>query len=372
MSALSGNSPAGTSRGGFVSMPYDSAFTTIVGKLKVQVFLFVCAISILLLGLAMIWRESAAKATPTIIAGGIVVLSLVAMVIYLLTSTWRRTETRARLRDIDSNAQPPLAQIVKDADRQADRGSMLSYDEFRYSKSISTTRAAMLLGAVLYAVYYLLDINTLHGPELNRVFLIRVTVCCAILLAWLFAFTDLFRRFEARIITSLCILAGLGILAMIATGGPSYYYEGLTLVIMFGAFVFGLPSRHLIVLCSTLILGYWLVTLRPDSITPGYILANNYFLLIAAILIAIAANRVLNRMSREAFNEALVVAEAKERQAAFFRLAARRLHQLHEDLKQESNVTSEGIPPAHQRLLIRLAKDAENIRGEMSTYLEAS
>jgi len=37
-------------------------------------------------------------------------------------------------------------------------------------------------------------------------------------------------------------------------------------------------------------------------------------------------------MSREAFNEALVVAEAKERQAAFFRLAARRLHQLHEDL----------------------------------------
>ena len=106
-----------------------------------------------------------------------------------------------------------------------------------YKVSLTHVRILLVLGALLYAAFGVLDALVMP-QQMYTTWLIRLVVIGPGLIGvLLLSFSNLFEKYMQPILAFAYILAGLGILCMIVVAPPpvSYsYYAGLMLVFMWG------------------------------------------------------------------------------------------------------------------------------------------
>jgi len=172
-----------------------------------------------------------------------------------------------------------------------------------YRVSLPQIRIFLILGALLYAAFGILD-ALLMPQQKYTVWFIRLVIVCPLLLGTLLiSFSNFFERYMQPILAGILIIAGAGIICMIAIAPPPvsyYYYAGLMLV-----FMWGYTFIRLRFLWASLA-GWALVVLYETTAiwinpTPFDILINNNFFLISANALGMLACYFIEFYARRDF-----------------------------------------------------------------------
>ena len=183
------------------------------------------------------------------------------------------------------------------------------------SRTLSSVRFGLVLGAVLFGLFAILDIWMLpeSWPSAHLIrFAVVIPVCGTAIASTFIGF----RRSRLQIIASAFVIsAGLGIVGMIACAeenelGFQYYYAGLLLVLTYSFAVVRLRFLPAAICCVTIISAYILIAvfdqrLLADGLLRGsgpVFLNNNYFL-IAAGIITMMGSYVLEDYARKDFHQ---------------------------------------------------------------------
>ncbi|MGA2527471.1 MAG: PAS domain S-box protein [Smithellaceae bacterium] len=160
-----------------------------------------------------------------------------------------------------------------------------------YRVSLPHIRISLVLGALLYASFGILD-ALLMPEQKSTIWFIRFVIVCPVLFGtFLASFSKSFERYMQPLLAGVYILAGGGIICMIVIAPPPVnysYYAGLLLVFMWGyTFI-----RILFIWAS--LAGWVLVALYEIaaiwiSPTPFAVLLNNNFFFISANVIGMLA-----------------------------------------------------------------------------------
>ena len=109
-----------------------------------------------------------------------------------------------------------------------------SFAEYHTEHSLPLARFALVLALLLYALSGVLDLYVAPGVA-QWIWLIRYAVFCpTALIALVLTFTRCFRPVMQPVLSAVAVVAGLGIVAMIAIASPAVahlYYAGLLLVV---------------------------------------------------------------------------------------------------------------------------------------------
>jgi serine/threonine protein kinase len=197
-------------------------------------------------------------------------------------------------------------------------------DEYSRS-SLDPNRAALLMGIFLYAVFGLLD--PLIVPDVKRtVWTIRYAVVCPVFVIGLFlTYLPAVQRFMQALLSAYLLIAGFGIIAMVAIATPPgnyLYYAGLLLCVMFGYAFLRLRFFVATASCLALFVGYEVTALwiKPAGTV---ILVNNTFFLVAANVIGMAANYSIEWHIRRTFLQNRIIEQrTKELEATNLELIA--------------------------------------------------
>ena len=155
------------------------------------------------------------------------------------------------------------------------------------AKSLNHIRIALLLGACLYAAFGFLDARLVPNHKAYLWFIRYAIICPCISAGLLLTFWPRFRKYMQGCLTVLMILAGSGIIVMVAIAPPPAnfsYYAGVILVFMMGygfvklRFVWAITAGWINVAFYEVV-AIWLVH------TPGPVLLNNNFFFISANVI---------------------------------------------------------------------------------------
>ena len=106
-----------------------------------------------------------------------------------------------------------------------------------YRVSLPQIRISMVLGALMYAAFGILDVILMPEQKSTMWFIRFVIVCPVIFGTFLASFSKYFERCMQPLLAGALILAGGGIICMIVIAPPPvnyFYYVGLILVFMWG------------------------------------------------------------------------------------------------------------------------------------------
>jgi signal transduction histidine kinase len=213
-----------------------------------------------------------------------------------------------------------------------------------YGKSTRHIRVVLVLGALLYGVFGILDAVLI--PRLTRyTYVIRYAVVCpAILAAAMCTNRPLFKKLLQPLLAILEILGGGGVIIMIVlapTPVSHTYYAGLTLVILFGYILVRARFLWAIVFGWVLVVLYE-VTALLLTYTPLPVLFSNNFFFISANLLGMIACYSMERYARREFFMAQLFEEERKKVALANVLLEERvrertaeLERINRDLKQE-------------------------------------
>lgn len=168
---------------------------------------------------------------------------------------------------------------------------------YHAERALPFARLALILAVVLYALFGILDVFIVPGAA-RWVWVIRYAIFCPAALAVLrLTFTRRFKPVMQPVLSGMAVLAGLGIVAMIAIAPPAagyLYYAGLLLVIPWAYAVLQLRFSYATRACLAFIIGYELVAiwLKP---TPVDILLNNNFFFLSAVIVGMVAGYTIER-----------------------------------------------------------------------------
>jgi len=160
-----------------------------------------------------------------------------------------------------------------------------------FRASLPHNRAALAAGAVFYAAFGILDAILMPEYKGATWFIRYAVVVPAIVAMLLFSFSRSFERYANQVLTSICIVAGGGIIAMILIAPPPInysYYAGVLLVLIWNytfariPFPWATGAGWLLVLCYE-IAAIWI------SPTPFIVLLNNNFFFISANIMGMIA-----------------------------------------------------------------------------------
>lgn len=174
-----------------------------------------------------------------------------------------------------------------------------SYNE----KSIVQVRIALIFGAVLYALFALLD-SVIVGDLKNYIWKIRfIFVIPFIFLAFLLTFTRFGKKYLQEITSAVVLVGGIGILWMLAVIRPPSLYlysQGLMLVLFFN-FTF-LRLRFVYSLINGLIfLALFQVVSLIINPLPMVVFINNNFFLCGAAITGATVSYILEKLERNNF-----------------------------------------------------------------------
>lgn len=172
-----------------------------------------------------------------------------------------------------------------------------------FRQSLVQMRVALVLGVFLYAVFGFLDVIAAPAQRAPLWTIRYAIICPFLLLIFAFTFTDLFQRVAQPVMALMIVVTGSGIVAMtMITPAPvSYlYHAGLILVLMYA---FGFARMRFVWAtgaCAAVVAIYFAVTTIRGT-TPGWIVLNNAFFLIAAFILGGFACYSLERYARYSF-----------------------------------------------------------------------
>lgn len=172
-----------------------------------------------------------------------------------------------------------------------------------YTSSLPHIRMMMILGAMLYAAFGVLDI-LLMPQQVVALWIIRFMVVGPILAGVLaISFLPIFEKYMQPILALVYFLAGAGIIGMIVVAPPpvSYsYYAGLMLVFMWGYTLIRLFFTWASVAGWLQVIFYEIVTVWFNP-TPFDVFLENNFFFISANLIGMMACYAIEFYARRDF-----------------------------------------------------------------------
>jgi PAS domain S-box-containing protein len=160
-----------------------------------------------------------------------------------------------------------------------------------FRASLPHNRAALVIGALFYAVFGILDAMLM--PEFERVtwFIRYAVVVPAIAALLLFSFSRAFERFASAALASISVVAGGGIIAMIVIAPPPVnysYYAGVLLVLIWNYTFARIPFPWATAAGWLLVLFYEVAAIWISP-TPFIVLLNNNFFFISANIMGMIA-----------------------------------------------------------------------------------
>ncbi len=179
-------------------------------------------------------------------------------------------------------------------------------DEFAeeyFARTLTQVRAALVLGLLLYTLFGILD--TWIAPDQRRtLWLIRYALVAPTLVCALaFSYNSAFKRYREPVISTVVLIAALGIVAMTAiipAPGNYLYYAGLLLVIVYTFTLVRLSLLSSMTVSAVTIASYLAVALSMSE-TPPELVVNNMFFLGSTVVIGFSANYSMARYARTNF-----------------------------------------------------------------------
>jgi len=197
--------------------------------------------------------------------------------------------------------------------------------EFRedyFDKSLKSSRFSMVLGAILYSVFGLLDAWSAPGTKEEIWFIRYAIVLPVILITFALTYTRLYRKSMQLILQIFALFLGLGIIAMIAIirqdeTGHGTYYSGLMIVSMATYTFLGLRLLNALAVNVIFLAAFETVAFT----TPGTFSSHNglmtfinsNFFLSAINLIGIAVGYFLELYHRKDFMQRKIIEVEKNR-----------------------------------------------------------
>lgn len=186
------------------------------------------------------------------------------------------------------------------------------YQEAYLASSLPLVRAALLLGAALFAMFGALDFaiarDTLHG-----LWAIRYGVACPALLgAYALTRTALVQQYHQVILSFAMIVAGLCIIAMtVVASMPAahLYYAGLILVVIYCTTLFRLYFIYAAAISVFLFQIYAAAAAFINPIPSGILLSNS-FILAVVVGVGVVISYMIDGFLRRLFAQNVVLEEA--------------------------------------------------------------
>lgn len=235
------------------------------------------------------------------------------------------------------------------------------FREEYFRRSLPQLRVTLVLGALLYAAFAVLD--HLMMPDRQQVawFIRFAVVAPAILLVQVYSFRPGFRRAMQPLLAALNVAGGAGIVAMIVVGPPLVghnYYAGLILVLIFTYTL--VRMRFLWATAAG-----WIMVLLYEGAAPtlagihGPVLLANSFFLVAANLAGMATCYAMEFAARRDFYLAHLLTRERERVSEANRLLESKVEERTAELRREI-AERQRVAEERERLQLQL-KGAEKM-----------
>ncbi len=193
------------------------------------------------------------------------------------------------------------------------------FDDY-YEKSLLTVRLALVLGIVLYSLFGILDF-LITPASLKYIWLIRFAIVDPYLAAvFVLTFFKFFKKIMQPALSSVALVAGLGIVVMIAitagSEGSLFYYAGLMLVMMWTYTFVKLRFVYASIVCWVITAGYEITVIFFQGLygNPEFVkvFVNNNFFFISSNVIGMFACYLIELYTRKEFLQRLTIAEKQK------------------------------------------------------------
>ncbi len=178
----------------------------------------------------------------------------------------------------------------------------LFLNEYYYS-SLSNIRIFLILGAVLYAAFGILDAVLIPNQMFNIWFIRFIVIGPGLVGVLIVSFSDVFKKHMQAVLAFAFMLAGGGIICMVAIAPPpaSYgYYAGLMLVFMWGYALIRLFFVWASVAGWLQVILYEMTAIWVNP-TPVNVFINNNFFFISANLVGMMTCYAIEFYARRDF-----------------------------------------------------------------------
>jgi hypothetical protein len=174
-------------------------------------------------------------------------------------------------------------------------------DEY-FERTLPQVRVAILLGLFLYVAFGALDAY-IAPNDWREVWIIRYAVEVPTITALLaFSYTRAFRRYHQLALSGTIVVAGLGLMAMIAIMEPPgsfVYYAGLLLCMMFMTLTrLTLPNAAIV---AAVLVAMYVADAAWSRRTAVPLVVSNVSFLVATVLVSMMANYSIERYARVNF-----------------------------------------------------------------------
>ena len=172
-----------------------------------------------------------------------------------------------------------------------------------YRVSLIHIRVLMILGALLYASFGILDILVMPEKKFIMWSIRFIVVGPGLISVLLLSFSSIFEQYMQRILAFSYIMAGTGIICMIAIAPPlvSYsYYVGLLLVFIWGYTLIRLFFIWACVAGWVLVIFYEITAILINP-TPDIVFISNFFFFISANIMGMIACYAIEFYARRDF-----------------------------------------------------------------------
>ena len=190
------------------------------------------------------------------------------------------------------------------------------FQRYRLEKGLPLTRLALALSIVLYAAFGALD-KWIVPDAVRSIWIIRFAIFCpAGVTVLALTYSKMFWRFAQAILVVIALIAGLGIVGIIALAGEtgaSLYYAGLILVVFWTYALLQIRFAYALMTSLLFIGAYEWVAIAMKA-TPTMILLNNNFFFVSANALGILAGYMIERGVRTDFLQRRVI-ELQRREA---------------------------------------------------------
>lgn len=162
-----------------------------------------------------------------------------------------------------------------------------AFEEDYYQRSLSPFRFSLFLALIFYGAFAFLDAVTV--PTLKEVFwFIRFGIVTPVLImAYLFSYSKLFKKYWQIVISITMFFTGFGIIIMIIIGariGNYTYYAGLILIFIIGYSFIRARFIYASIAGWSIVAAYEIGSIWMSNIPVVTLVSNNYFFISANII----------------------------------------------------------------------------------------
>jgi signal transduction histidine kinase len=182
-------------------------------------------------------------------------------------------------------------------------------------RALPTIRLFFLVGALLYAVFGILDIYAVP-TSVTQVWTIRFGVIIPFLLSVVaLSYTQFFRRWAQPVLAASLFVSGFSIILMTAVSEPpgnAEYYAGLIIVVIYGSSLISLRFINAAIVALVLFAIYQIVSVWINPLPPLTLLSNDFFLGLS-VAVGIFSSYVQELQARKDFISTEMLQHEKEK-----------------------------------------------------------